>query len=103
MEQHLEELGARSAVVRTVLEMTRHEPFTDADRARIAFRALLEHRHNLLRQILARRENWHFARVAWPVRDVAAQAAVLGKLHAEVERMEEALGALCGAVERRAA
>jgi len=93
MEQ-LQELSGRSAIVRTTLEMARYEPMTDAERGRLVFRVLLEHRHGLFRHLLARGAVWTLARVAWPEREPEMQAGVLAALDGECRDMEAALGAL---------
>ncbi len=90
MEQ-LRELSGRSPVVRCALEMAEHEPLTDAERGRLAFRTLLELRHSLLRQLLARGAAWALSQVAWPAREPEMQAQVLAALDEECARMSVAL------------
>lgn len=90
----LQELSGRSAVVRTALEMARHDALTDAERGRLAFRTLLELRHSLLRQLLARGAAWSLCQVAWPHREPEMQGHVLAALDGECRDMGEALATL---------
>lgn len=89
--EQLEAVAAQVPAVGTILNITSMDcQLTDGDRARIAFRVLLQNRAALAAGLRRRGLGVTLLPVVWP-RDPEEQAAVLRYLHSDCAQLESAL------------